>query len=320
MNLADSLPRSPANPPRSQPDKADTASYRERSPPPADTFEHARTRDMGTPHDDVRSNGEPSQQPPSGPSSYRNGNYERPPPTGPSRSFSQPSQQSPPTGPSASNMPMSAHNRGGGGGGSTLGAPTRPRGAPGAPGGRFESTSREFTSPPMRGRGSLTYRGPAPFGPRGGGYGRGEFGASRGDFGGGRGDFGPGSYRGGFGRGSEQTFPFRGNNSSSTTYPRTQRFNTIQQHLTTTEKIVPGGKLLPSSLPPEQERRIKALEAEAERMRSEIAEKQRTKREVLNEWEVRERESEREGLRSELAEAHLQALMESEDGVGRAAF
>jgi len=83
---------------------------------------------------------------------------------------------------------------------------------------------------------------------------------------------------------------------------------------------VPGGKLLPTGLPPDQEKRIKSLEAEAERMRTEIAEKQKTKREVLNEWEVRERESEREMLRSELAETHLQQLMEGEDGIGRAAF
>ena len=90
--------------------------------------------------------------------------------------------------------------------------------------------------------------------------------------------------------------------------------------MTTNEKIIPGGKLLPSGLPPDQEKRIKLLEAEAERMRSEIAEKQKLKREVLNEWEVRERESEREALRSELAEQHLQQLMEGEDGIGRAAF
>lgn len=55
-------------------------------------------------------------------------------------------------------------------------------------------------------------------------------------------------------------------------------------------------------------------------MRSEIAEKQKFKREVLNDWEVRERESEREALRTELAEQHLQQLMEGEDGIGRAAF
>lgn len=52
----------------------------------------------------------------------------------------------------------------------------------------------------------------------------------------------------------------------------------------------------------------------------EIAEKQKTKRDVLNEWDVRERESERELLRSELAEAHLQQMMEGDDGIGRAAF
>lgn len=62
------------------------------------------------------------------------------------------------------------------------------------------------------------------------------------------------------------------------------------------------------------------LEAEAERMRSEIVEKQKSKREVLDEWEIRERESERESLRSELADAHLQQLMEGEDALGRAAF
>ena len=122
------------------------------------------------------------------------------------------------------------------------------------------------------------------------------------------------------GSGGEPNFPFRGNSSSSTTYPRTQRFNTLQQHLTTNEKIIPGGKLLPSGLPVDQEKRIKNLEAEAERMRNEIAEKQKIKREVLNEWEVRERESEREALRSDLAEQHLQQLMEGEDGIGRAAF
>lgn len=230
---------------------------------------------------------------------------------------------------------MSAHARGGSPG---LNAPTRPRGAPSGP-------ARDFTSPPMRGRGSLSYRGSAPYCPRGGGYGRGDYSGTRGDYGGSRGDYGGG--RGDFGAGSrgdvsganyrsanpdrvsssvvgsgqnDTSFPFRGNSSSSTTYPRTQRFNSVQQHLTTTEKIVPGGKLLPSGLPPDQDKRIKMLEAEAERMRKEIMEKQRIKREVMNEWETRERESERERLRSELADAHLQQLVESDDGIGRAAF
>ncbi len=61
------------------------------------------------------------------------------------------------------------------------------------------------------------------------------------------------------------------------------------------------------------ERRM-MLEAEGERIRAEITEKQRAKREALMEWEVRERESEREGLKSELAEASLNKLSEGEGG------
>ena len=93
----------------------------------------------------------------------------------------------------------------------------------------------------------------------------------------------------------------------------------MQQHLNTTEKIIPGGKLLPSGMTPEGERKLKLLEAEAEKLRTDIAEKQKTKREAINGWEVRERESEREALRSELAEDSLQKLVEGEDG-GMAAF
>ncbi|OAL34998.1 hypothetical protein AYO20_05713 [Fonsecaea nubica] len=314
-SLTGSQPRSPPHLTRDQYDSADAASLRGRSPAATSAAggePRPRETDVSTPRDEVHANGE-TRQPPSGPSSYRNGTYERPPPTGPSRSFSQPIQ-SPPTGPAAS-MSISAHNRGGGA--SALNAPTRPRGSVG----RFDGPpSRDFSAPPVRGRSGLPFRGPAPYGPRGGSYGRGsDFSSSnRAEYSGGS------SYRGGFGRGGpvggEPTFPFRGNNSSSMTYPRTQRFNSVQQHLATNEKIVPGGKLLPSGLPPEQEKRIKMLEAEAERMRTEIAEKQKLKREVLNEWDVRERESERDSLRSDLAEQHLQQLMEGDDGIGRAAF
>ncbi len=58
---------------------------------------------------------------------------------------------------------------------------------------------------------------------------------------------------------------------------------------------------------------MKQLEAESEKMRAELAEKQKNKREALNEWEVRERESDREALRSDLAE------VQGEE-VGMAAF
>lgn len=82
------------------------------------------------------------------------------------------------------------------------------------------------------------------------------------------------------------------------------------------EKIIPGGKPAPSGMNPEQEKRIKQLEEAAEKMRDEIEEKQKSKREALREWDVRQRESEREGLRSELAERHLEKLTEGEDGAG----
>jgi hypothetical protein len=244
--------------------------------------------------DDMQQNGD---APPTGPAASRNGAYDRPPPSGPSRGYS----SSTPTGPGS----MSAHNRGGFG--ARGGAPSGPRG--------FTAPSRDFVSPPGRARGSsLTYRAPTaprstsyqgypdgpPSGPRGSGFGRGDFG--------GRGDY---SYRGGRGGGAE--FPFRGNNSSSSTYPRTQRFNNTQpNYLATTNQIIAGGKLLPSGLAPEQEKRLRQLEADAERMREELKEKQRNGREAVNEWEVRERESEREALRSELAEESLRELQNEE--------
>jgi hypothetical protein len=149
-----------------------------------------------------------------------------------------------------------------------------------------------------------TSSAPVPPGPRGG-YGRGE----------GAGGF---EHRPSFGR-NDAPPPFRHhNNSTSTTYPRTQRFNTTSQHLAMSEKLVPGGKLLPSGMTAEQEKRAKQLEADAEKLREMIEEKQKVKRQALREWEVRERESSRESLKSELAERHLEKLTEGEDGAGAA--
>jgi hypothetical protein len=67
---------------------------------------------------------------------------------------------------------------------------------------------------------------------------------------------------------------------------------------------------------PDQEKRIKQLEEAAEKMRDDIDEKQKIKREALREWDVRQRESERDSLRSELAERHLDKLAGGEDGAG----
>ena len=70
----------------------------------------------------------------------------------------------------------------------------------------------------------------------------------------------------------------------------------------------------------DQEKRVKTLEDDAERIRADIGEKQKTKREALREWDVRERESEIAGTRSELAEAHLRALGEEDIGMVGATF
>ena len=55
-------------------------------------------------------------------------------------------------------------------------------------------------------------------------------------------------------------------------------------------------------------RKLSQLEEDADKLRKQIDEKQKEKRANLREWETRERESRRDGLRSELAEAQLEAF------------
>ena len=81
--------------------------------------------------------------------------------------------------------------------------------------------------------------------------------------------------------------------------------------------IVPGGKALPNA-DPAAAKKINQLEEDAERLRKQIEHKQKEKRAGLREWETRERESRREGLRSELAEAQLEGL--SGEVIGGTAF
>ncbi len=83
--------------------------------------------------------------------------------------------------------------------------------------------------------------------------------------------------------------------------------------------IVPGGKLLPSGLDAVSERRLAQLEEDKKRLLDQIEEKQKAKRAGLRDWERLERESAREGLKSELAEGHLDR-MTGEGGSGSAAF
>ncbi|EAS30858.3 uncharacterized protein CIMG_06337 [Coccidioides immitis RS] len=111
--------------------------------------------------------------------------------------------------------------------------------------------------------------------------------------------------------------PFRHGNSTSTTYPRTQRFT---NHLSGLPSVIPGGKLVPSGLDPAYEKRIAQLEADKERLLEQIAEKQKSKRTSLREWDKLSRESATGALRSELAEGHLQRMAEGDDIGGGAAF
>jgi hypothetical protein len=79
--------------------------------------------------------------------------------------------------------------------------------------------------------------------------------------------------------------------------------------------LVPGGKLLPSGRDPNSEKRLAQLEADKERLVEQIAEKQKTKRASLREWDKLSRETATSALRSDLAEAHLHRMTDG-DGIG----
>lgn len=85
--------------------------------------------------------------------------------------------------------------------------------------------------------------------------------------------------------------------------------------------IVPGGKSAPSAADPNTEKKLQQLEEEKKKLEEAIAERQRAKRAGLRDWETKERESKRDGLRSELAEQGLEKMGMGEGvGVGGAAF
>ena len=109
------------------------------------------------------------------------------------------------------------------------------------------------------------------------------------------------------------------NNSTSTTYPRTQRFN---QHLANLPSVIPGGKLLPqdrNSADFAIQERLAKLEQEQKKIEKELEEKMEKKRKGVRQWEKHERESAREGLKGELAEKQVR-MMAGEGGLGGAAF
>ncbi|KAI4206976.1 MAG: hypothetical protein LQ346_000808 [Caloplaca aetnensis] len=294
-------PQIPGSPPRD---------YRQRSPLPA-----TRRRESPPAREEYRNGTTPAKwadanmNAPAGPS-HRNGDF-RPPPSGPAYQdrFAReaPSSSGPPSAP----ISMSAHNRPS----STtiLAAPTRPRGGGF---GRDYSDSREgpFNAPRGRGGG---YRGGhphsrhpyesgspidgPPIGPRG------PPSASV--------SHGPPPPHYDHRDAAPHRPPFRSNNSSSTTYPRTQRFNT---HTADLSRPVPGGRINNTGVDPQAEKRLQELEEQKRKLLEAIDEKQAGKRKAVREWERGEQEVKRDGLKSELAEGSLEAMTGEGGGVGAA--
>ena len=240
------------------------------------------------------------------PSAYRNEDS-RGPPSGPGGYRDSHARESPSGPPPSAPISMSAHNRPASA--SVLSAPTRPRGGPSFAG--RDSRDQPYSGPQSHRGGRAppqsVYHAPSrqqhdsrpppsdhiPHGPRA------HHGHSA--------PFEP-SYR--------APPPFRSNNSSSTTYPRTQRFNT--NHLASVPAIIPGGEALPSTLDPAARKRLAELEEQKKKLQDQIDEKQREKRRSLREWDSKERESRRDGLRSELAEEALEAMNGEGAGTGTA--
>ena len=281
----------PRSPPR------EPVAHRNRSPPPPRVREDYSNGPTPAKWSDA-----PMAKPQS--SGYRNGDS-RPPPSGPAYKNSH-GRDAAVEAPSAAPISMSAHNRPNSA--SLLSAPTRPRG-----GSTFAdrgSRDHSYGGPPHRG-------GRPPPGPPYHGPPARQHHDSR----------PPPSDHSSYGQRSSHHGPsapyeapyrapppFRSNNSSSTTYPRTQRFN----HLASSPTIKEGGENLPSLIDPAAKKRLAELEEGRKKLMDQIEEKQREKRKHLREWDVRERESRRDGLRSELAEEALEAMSGDGPGTGTA--
>jgi len=291
----ESRPHSPAHRNRRGPHLTRDSSYRERSPLPRRGYSpipiSPSPEAYRQPSPPPRDRNEYASAVPLQAQGYHNGEP-RGPPTGPAAAFPRDTPSAPRH---SAPVSISAHNRPGSA--SIPSGPTRGRG--GASFGRGES--REYSY-----GGLMSHRGgrPPPASPYHGPPPHFDSRPSPSD----SIPHGPRSSYGG-------PPPFRANNSSSTTYPRTQRF--AANHLASIPAIVPGGKALPSA-DPAAEKKIRQLEEDAKKMRDQIEEKQREKRAGLREWETRERESRREGLRSELAESQLEGL--SGEVLGGTAF
>lgn len=315
-----SAPRRAYTPPSAISPPLESIPYRQRSPPPPRRRESPPVRERN----DFRNGSTPvtwSNAPVAGPqgSTFQNRDSRGPPngPGGPPYNGSY--AREPPSGPPSAPISMSAHNRPTTA--SLLSAPTRPRAGP--------SFSRESSrdgpyGPPQPRRGHTSqspYHGP----PRqqnydsrsGDGPPRHQSYDTRSSEGPPSGPRGPHTYHSNNGPPQHESRPpFRSNNSSSTTYPRTQRFH---GHLTGIPTVVPGGRLALSGMDPVAEKRLAQLEEDKKKLLEAIDEKQKAKRQGLREWDKTERESKRDGLKSELAEDHLDR-MTSEGTMSGAAF
>ena len=309
-------PRRPASPlPRERDYSEDRgyASTDDRIPPPREPY---RADDVPTP-----------RAPPTGPAGYR----------APS------STMAPPTGPSAATVSISAHARAAPVPPSGPRAAGPPRGDFGPPRGRggfrgdFGGGRGGFGGPPFRGgRGgpapSYAGRGGPPTGPS---FGRSDSfdreaeysnGPPTGPSSAGAGP--PSGPRGSFSQASAAPPPFRqSNNSTATTYPRTQRFGAGGQPIPDASPIsdtptgprasradrphpaiadlpkpIEGGQKAESLV---DRTKLDKLQDEAEKLRKAIEEKEARKRKGLREWERLGRETEAAGFRSQLAEEAL---------------
>ncbi|KAI9041721.1 uncharacterized protein KD926_006620 [Aspergillus affinis] len=179
--------------------------------------------------------------------------------------------QSPPSGPSHGAKSLPSQNRGSSI--SLLSAPTRPRG-----GASFKDTNT-FATPTMR-RGPLTpHTNIPPSGPRTSHV-----------------PTGPSAE-------VHRPHAYRQNSVTSPSYPRTPKYT---NHLTGLCTIVPGGRLLPSSVELTMEKRLSQLDVDKVRLFEQITESQKHKRMGLRDWDRLDRESSICALKTDFS--HLSSI------------
>lgn len=192
---------------------------------------------------------------------------------------------SPPSGPSHGSRFSSAQNRGSSI--SLLSAPTRPRG-----GASFKETN-SFAGPAVRRGPSTPHSHTPPSGPRTSHV-----------------PTGPSAE-------VQRPHSYRQNSLSTPAFPRTPKYT---NHLAGLCPLVPGGRLLPSPLELNMEKRLSQLDVDRVRLFEQITESQRHKRISVRDWDRLDRESSICALKSELAEGHLQCIADNESVHGAAIF